>query len=224
MPRVKDVLDDEEWKLKPLSVLMLLAAGTLGTWIAYNALANQQSGPNGQRSLRAETGKTDTTGPVVLKYDPLVEDAQRQLLQIGVYKGGVDGVNGLRTRQAIQQYQQMNGLPATGEITEDLVNNMKFTRKVQAAAEFTGSTGEADNQVAAIAPLEPAPKPAIANTMNIKKVQVVLAGLGYDISVLNGEVSPETRAAILKFEMDNGLDMNGTVDAGLLSALNIQVN
>jgi peptidoglycan hydrolase-like protein with peptidoglycan-binding domain len=129
-------------------------------------------------------------------------------------------VNGLRTRQAIQQYQQMNGLPATGEITEDLVNNMKFTRKVQAAAEFTGSTGEAGTQVASA----PAPSPGIADAMNIKKVQVVLAGLGYDISTLDGEVNPETRAAILKFEMDNGLDMNGAIDPGLLKALKIQFN
>jgi peptidoglycan hydrolase-like protein with peptidoglycan-binding domain len=190
------------------------------TLFAYNALANQQLGSNGQRFLHADAGKADASGPVVLKYDPLVEDAQRELFQLGVYKGGVDGVNGLRTRQAIQQFQQMNGLPATGEITEDLVNNMKFTRKIQAAAQFTGSTGAADNQVADQTPL--APKPV--GTLNVKKVQVVLAGLGYDISTIDGEVSPETRAAILKFEMDNGLDMNGAIDGGLLKALKIQIN
>jgi hypothetical protein len=34
-------------------------------------------------------------------------------------------------------------------------------------------------------------------------------------------VNEETRAAILKYEMDNGLDMNGKVDATLLQALKV---
>ena len=41
---------------------------------------------------------------------------------------------------------------------------------------------------------------------------MALAGLGYDISKLDGQVNDETRAAILKYEMDNGLDMGGMVD------------
>jgi len=53
----------------------------------------------------------------------------------------------------------------------------------------------------------------------VKKVQVALAGLGYKIKKMDGQVSAETRSAILKFQMDNGLDMSGTVDKDLTAAL-----
>ena len=42
------------------------------------------------------------------------------------------------------------------------------------------------------------------------------------MALLDGQVNPETRAAILKYEMDNGLDMTGAVDAALLSALKVR--
>ena len=133
----------------------------------------------------------------------------------------------LRTKQAIIAYQQANGLTANGEASDALVEHIRFTRKVQQAAQFTGSVGEAGEPVAAattpLAQAAPAalPQAAAATDLNIKKVQVALAGLGYDISKLDGTVNPETRSAILKYEMDNGLDMAGAVDDALLQALKV---
>ena len=216
MARVKDIIDEDEWKMKPLSMMLAVSAGILGSMIIYNALFHQpgrlriaQSLPGGATTHIDVPGPNDATTTVMLKYDPLIEDAQRELLGLGLFKGMVDGVNGLRTKQAIQQYQQMNGLPATGEATEDVINHIKFTRKVQAAAQFTGSV----TPIAAAAPEQ-----------RIKKVQVALAGLGYDINKMDGKINEETRAAILKYEMDNGLDMVGTIDDGLLAALKIAAN
>ena len=226
MARVKDVLDDG-WKIKPLSMLLLLCAGTLSTMIVYNALVNQPIGP---RLAVAAASAVSGVAPqpvttVVLKYDPLIQDAQRELLALGVYKGAVDGVNGLRTKQAIETYQQMNGLTATGEVSDDLVTQMRFTHKVQAASEFTGSVApaagvstqqQAPVAVAAQQPVKPAIDP------NIKKVQVALAGLGYDINKLDGLLNDETHSAILKYQMDNGLDMSGGVDGELLQTLKVK--
>ena len=226
MARVKDVLDDG-WKIKPLSMLLLLCAGTLSTMIVYNALAKQ---PIGARLAVAAAPSVPGANPqpvttVVLKYDPLIQDAQRELSALGVYKGAVDGVNGLRTKQAIETYQQMNGLTATGEVSDDLVTHMRFTHKVQAASEFTGSVApaagvstqqQAPVAVAAQQPVKPAIDP------NIKKVQVALAGLGYDINKLDGLLTDETHSAILKFQMDNGLDMSGSVDGELLHTLKVK--
>jgi peptidoglycan hydrolase-like protein with peptidoglycan-binding domain len=232
--RVKDVLDDEEWKIKPLSLLLASCAGILGVMIVTNALghhraqhvavANTAFTGNPQQASAAPPEGTST---IVLKYDPLIEDVQRELLAAGVYKGSVDGVNGLRTKQAIQAYQQANGLPATGEASEDLVNHIRFTRKVQQAAQFTGSVDEAGSSVSSastpVAKAAPAPvTQAAAQDANVKKVQVALAGLGYGISKLDGHENDETRAAILKYEMDNGLDMGGMVDEGLMKALKLK--
>ena len=209
MARVKDVLDDG-WKIRPLSMLLLVCAGTLSSMIVYNAIAKQ---PVGARLAVASGVPTQPINTVVLKYDPLIQDAQRELLALGVYKGSVDGVNGLHTKQAIQDYQQLNGLPLTGEVSDDLINHMRFSHKVQAASEFTGSVAPAGAQV--VQPAKP------AQDLNIKKVQVALAGMGYDINKLDGMLNDETHSAILKYQMDNGLDMGGTVDTGLLEALKI---
>ena len=210
MARVKVVLDDG-WKIRPLSMLLMVCAGTLSSMIVYNALAKQ---PVGARLVSASGVATQPVNTVVLKYDPLIQDAQRELLALGVYKGTVDGVNGQRTKQAIQDYQQLNGLPLTGEVSDDLLNHMRFTNKVQAASQFTGSV------TAAGAPVVQFAKPA--QDLNIKKVQVALAGMGYDINKLDGLLNDETHSAILKYQMDNGLDMGGTVDAGLMQALKVK--
>jgi peptidoglycan hydrolase-like protein with peptidoglycan-binding domain len=109
---------------------------------------------------------------------------------------------------------------------------MKFTHKVQAAAQFTGSVApvSADPALAttpqATVVYEKAAAEAAAATqakvLAVKKVQIALAGLGYTIKKMDGQVSAETRSAILKYQMDNGLDMSGTVDKGLTAALKVE--
>jgi peptidoglycan hydrolase-like protein with peptidoglycan-binding domain len=231
--RVKDVIDENEWKMKPLSMLLTVSAGILGTMIIYNSVFHQparlrlvQGLPGGATTHLDVPAPTDGATTVMLKYDPLIEDAQRELLAMGLFKGMVDGVNGQRTKQAIAQYQQMNGLPATGEATQDVINHIKFTRKVQAAAQFTGSTQPVAEGTQPKAPTAVVPAPVVSavQIQQIKKVQVALAGLGYGINQTDGKISEETRAAILKYEMDNGLDMVGAIDDSLLAALKISAN
>lgn len=226
--RVKDIIEDE-WKLKPLTILLQAVAVVFSLMIIYNALAKQPAAGRGAPAEQANGASAGAGTTVVLKYNPLIEQAQRTMTDLGVYKGPIDGVNGLRTQQAVQLYQQMNGIPASGQITDDLVNQMRFNKQVQDAAKFTGSTQTAAEptgpaypvmvpaqKVAAIAPPAAEPK--------IKKVQIALAGLGYAISKLDGSVNEETRSAILKYEMDNGLDMGGGIDPALLKALKIQAD
>jgi peptidoglycan hydrolase-like protein with peptidoglycan-binding domain len=227
--RVKDVLDDDERKMKPLSFVLLLGATVLSGMIIFNAFAHQSgkvkiaTGLPINATTHMDVAVTaDPANTVVLKYDPLVEETQRELSAIGIYQGMVDGVVGQRTKQAIQRYQELNGLQATGETSQNLVNQIKFARKVEAAAKFTGSVAPpVQNMVAAPAPLVAVAK---SNGLKIKKVQVALAGLGYDINMLDGKLNDETHAAILKFEMDNGLAMDGVIDTKLMTALDVAAN
>jgi peptidoglycan hydrolase-like protein with peptidoglycan-binding domain len=213
---MRDVLDDDERKVKPVSLLMITTAAVLGSMIIYNAVWSSGTARRAQLVAEVPVGATthmEVTVPtvdtptVVIKYDPLVEDVQRELLAIGQYKGMVDGVNGIRTKQAIQQYQQTNGLPVTGEVTAELVNHILYTKKLKAAAEFTGS-------------IDPAPAKIVQDdSKNLIKVQSALATLGYDLGEPSGKLDEPTHAAILQFEMENGLTMDGAVNGELLSAL-----
>jgi peptidoglycan hydrolase-like protein with peptidoglycan-binding domain len=230
--RVKDVILDDGFKVKPVSALLSLVAVTFGCMIGWNALFHQKHPQLAGGASATSAAMNPGTEVVVLKYDPLIQDAQREMLALGVYKGQVDGVFGQRTKQAIEAYQQLNGLAQTGLATPELITHMKFTHKVQAAAQYTGSVAPAAvDPVLATTPqatvvyekaAAEANAAAKAKELTVKKVQVALAGLGYKIKKLDGRINAETRAAILKYEMDNGMDMTGTVDKALAQALKVE--
>ncbi len=222
---MRDVIDDDERTLKPTSMLMITSAIILGAMIVYNALAtNNAKLPSLHATTRMQvTVPGQATNTVVFKYDADVEDLQRELLATGHYIGMVDGVMGQRTQIAIRSYQHDNNLEETGKPSVELINHIRYTRKIKAAAEFTGSVDPApaaqtdaplfvptNNQAVAVKPTK---------QQQVLRVQMTLANLGYDPGEPTGTLDEETRAAILKFQMDNGLAMEGEVDAGLLAAL-----
>ena len=223
---MRDVIDDDERKIRPTSLLMLTSATILGAMIIYNALASNGSRLMSQHATtRMQVSAPEqSTNTVVFKYDADVENVQRELLATGHYKGLVDGVMGQRTQLAITSYQHDNALQETGQVSADLINHIRYTRKIKAAAEFTGSV---EPMLAAEPEAAPVFKPAIAQAVAIKpskqqqvlRAQMTLANLGYDLGEPTGTLDEETHAAILKFQMDNGLAMDGKVDSSLLTAL-----
>ena len=242
---MRDILDDDERKVKPLGLLMLTTSTILGAMIIYNTMfAQPKTGGTGTTVAMMTNATThvdvaplaEVSNTVVFKYDSAVEDVQRELLATGHFKGLVDGVNGQKTKIAIQLYQQEAGLPVTGEITPELINHIHYTRKVQAASQYTGSTDPAPAVVPpAVSPSVAAPVAAIDNaevsapvvpvsknqSQNTKviSVQKALVAMGYAIDVADGQLNAQTRAAILQYEMDNGLAMDGVIDQQFLKAL-----
>ena len=245
---MRDILDDDERRVKPLGMLMLTTATVLSGMIIYNVTLGQTQNGLGRTNVAmaaAASTHVDVPAPpeisntVVFKYDATVEEVQRELLATGHFKGLVDGVNGQKTKIAIEQFQQEIGLPATGEITPDLVSRIQYTRKVKAASEYTGSVDPAPAAIqpaqslpvavtpvaevperaeAAIAPAAAKPKkPAQSN--NILSVQKTLAAKGYSVGGITGKMNAETRAAILQYELENGLAMDGIINSTLLAAL-----
>jgi peptidoglycan hydrolase-like protein with peptidoglycan-binding domain len=201
-------------RLQPLSALALAATFIMSAAILYNIFVGQTgrshfaaSDINGQGAstridVVAPLARQDT---VVLKYDAAVEEVQRSLLKTGDYQGLVDGVQGKRTRLAIESYQQKAGLKVDGEVTPELIDHIHYTQQVAAAAEFTGSVGTAE---------EPAPASA-----DLLLVQTGLAELGYAPGEITGSMTSATKTAILQFEKDRDLNENGEVTAELLAEI-----
>ncbi|MBC8037491.1 MAG: peptidoglycan-binding protein, partial [Rhizobiales bacterium] len=148
---MRDVLDDEGPGIRPASVLAVAAMAIIGLAILYNSLfAQDRAGrPLGFATTRLDVDAGAATGKIIeLKYDPAVEEVQRQLLASGYYKGSVDGVVGKKTRQAIEAYQQAMGLERTGEPSNRLAEHIRYTRQIAEASLFTG-TVEPDPDAAA---------------------------------------------------------------------------
>jgi peptidoglycan hydrolase-like protein with peptidoglycan-binding domain len=201
-------------KLKPLSVLALASTVILSFTILYNVFLGQSGRPHFVASRNSATGastRVDVVAPlanqdtIILKYDAQVEEVQRNLLKTGDYQGMVDGVQGKRTRTAIESYQRNAGLAVDGEITPELIDHIHYTQQIAAAADFTGSIAPVNIDPGAVA--------------DLRQVQTGLAELGYAPGEITGEISDATRAAILQFEKDRGLEQDGEVSAELLAEI-----
>jgi peptidoglycan hydrolase-like protein with peptidoglycan-binding domain len=202
-------------QLRPLSAVAFVATCILSAAILYNVFIGQagrshfassddmEPGASTRVDVVAPNGKQNT---VVLKYDAQVEEVQRILLKTGDYQGMVDGVQGNRTRLAVESYQRKAGLPVDGRITPELIDHIHYSQQVAAAAEFTGSV----DAVKAETP---------GSEADIRLVQTGLAELGYAPGEITGGMTRATKAAILQFEKDRGLQQNGEVTASLLAEI-----
>ncbi len=141
---------------------------------------------------------------IQLKFDPVVEAVQRELMSAGYYKGPVDGVNGRKTRQAIAAYQQAMGLEPDGKPTGDLAEHIRFTREVSEASLFTGTVAAA---------------PDAEQRATIRRVQTGLAELAYSPGEINGELTRATRDAIIAFQRDHKMPETGEVSEDLIAEL-----
>jgi hypothetical protein len=55
---------------------------------------------------------------------PTTADVQRELARLGYYHGSIDGLYGPMSRAAICQYQESNGMRATGAIDDRLLRTL----------------------------------------------------------------------------------------------------
>jgi peptidoglycan hydrolase-like protein with peptidoglycan-binding domain len=211
---MKDVLDDEERKFSPVSLLALVATAVLSLAISYNALFAQGGShamsASGDEPAAGATTRIDvsasTAAPntIQLKYDPVVEDVQRELLAAGFYKGSVDGVVGRRTRDAIAAYQKANGIDVNGQPSQALIDHIRYTRQVAEATLFTGSV-EAD--------------PDAEQRARVRRVQTSLSELAYYQGDISGEMNTPTHQAISAFEHDHGMADTGDISDQLVQEL-----
>jgi peptidoglycan hydrolase-like protein with peptidoglycan-binding domain len=134
------------------------------------------------------------------KPDPEVMEIQEGLRELGFYSGPVDGIEGPHTRSAIESYQKTVGLPISGEIDEELLDQLGT--KSTAAITPQPAPRQADGK-----PGEPAarmgPDPFIA------KIQAGLKAFGNDGIEVDGVMGARTKSAIEEFQSLFGLPVTG---------------
>ncbi len=220
---MSDYEEDDAPRLGVSTVVVALTVVVLAGAIVYNTLI--QSGQlvseaNGVAMSDSDpfTGSTRVTvdaanekprgSTVTLRYDAMVETVQRELAVSGLYSGKVDGVSGQRTKIAIIAYQRANGLDETGLATPELVEHIRYTRRINEAVNMPDATRDGPRH---LAPLKAAD--------TVTRVQVGLAELGYKPGAINGQLGQETRNAILKFERDRGIAPTGDISPTLIVEL-----
>jgi len=121
-----------------------------------------------------------------------VEEVQALLKIYGYNVGKVDGVLGLRTRNAIEKFQRDNALEPTrfvDQATWERLNLFKENKLV------------------------------VDRNLNIRFIQSLLRDAGFDPGKIDGKAGPKTKKAIKEFQQAYGLKADGKIGYKTLDQL-----
>jgi peptidoglycan hydrolase-like protein with peptidoglycan-binding domain len=140
----------------------------------------------------------------------LVKAVQRELATRGYDVGPADGKLNDKTRAAISAYEGKEGLPVTGEASDDLLRHILLGDSVKPG---TATTGSVDNAS------PPAKSKTDSSDASVKAVQQVLADLGYAPGPVDGAMGSSTVHAITAFQHDRKIRETGRITPDLLREL-----
>lgn len=138
---------------------------------------------------------------------------QQALVAAGYDTRGVDGTFGSGSRRAIRDWQAARGMAATGYLNAEQLRTLRSVGAGTAPSATTGTTAgatEADEARLALGEIARA------------EVQARLSALGYDPKGVDGKFGAGVRAAISRWQGDNGLAATGYLNAEQLARLRAQ--
>lgn len=137
-------------------------------------------------------------------YDRSVEQVQRVLAGLDIYAGAIDGLIGPQTRSAIEAYRARAGLAGGAEIDDALLKHLGLAGEGELRMAAAPSDVQVDAAMPAAVPSEPDPR--------IMRIQAGLKAFGNDAIEIDGNIGPETRAALTEFQSLFGLPVTGKPD------------
>ncbi len=152
-----------------------------------------------QEEEEAIVGSTDIA-------NPLINELQVVLTDLGYDTGNTDGRMCPKTRSALKEFQESMGLKSTGyvdkrtwmRIEDTMRENEKRRRKEEYPIEVR-SAYESRNEI-----------PDVSN-VTTKEIQAALKKAGFDPGSIDGKLGPRTTQAIKEFQRIKGLKVDGKV-------------
>lgn len=189
------------------TTLLVVLAGLLAAGAAFGEQQRDEA------QLQISAGQ--------LSSDQILE-LQRSLQQQGVDPGPVDGKMGPLTTQAIQIFQQQEGLAATGDIDERTLDALDI--EVQEFLGMSPAFGE-DRMQQRQQQKQAQLRISIdqLNSAQVRELQQSLQQQGVDPGPVDGQMGPLTRQAIQIFQQQEGLAATGELNERTLEALDIEV-
>ena len=173
--------------------------------------------------------------------DPTVMGVQATLRDLRLYEGEVDGLMGSRTRAAIAAYQAILRMPQTGEVSEELLANLREVpaRRVN-DAEVASNDDTQSGRIEAgdgdiVASIRPSPRPDAGSIDKQPQVpndvladdgdpmvMQIQAGLRQYLQIeldADGKMGSRTRKAIEDFQNIVRLPVTGKIDDDVLDRM-----
>jgi peptidoglycan hydrolase-like protein with peptidoglycan-binding domain len=163
----------------------------------------------------------------------VISGIQQELTRLGLYSGPIDGIAGARTKTAIATYQAGAGVAADGAPSAALLALMKAPPAPRPTASLPVPSKPATSPLTTaaapvVAPAKPVPVPPAAipattadaaTADTYRKVQTALNQIGYGPIPVDGKAGKTTADAIRRFELDNGLAMDGVANDAVVKRL-----
>lgn len=159
-----------------------------------------------------------------LNYDQAaVRETQRTLNSLGYDAGLIDGVYGRRTASALRQFQRDHGLPASGDVTPEVLSALRTASRQAPMTASTQQNNAGHNAQGSMASTGSGTAESVISLNShdsaVRKTQRILNELGYDAGPIDGQYGSRTAAAIRTFQRDRGLPVTGDVTPEVLTAL-----
>lgn len=129
---------------------------------------------------------------VPFESNPTVEEIQKLLKIYGYDPGKIDGMMGLRTRDAIVKFQKDNQLPETRKVDQETWGKLSYFKDIQLV---------------------------VNNELNVRVVQMALSNAGFNPGPIDGAMGEKTQQAIKEFQKANQLKVDGKIGYKTLSIL-----
>lgn len=124
--------------------------------------------------------------------NPTVVEIQTLLDLYGYDPGSIDGVMGMRTRDAVERFQRENGLKESRFVDEETWEKLVIFE---------------NNQL------------IIDGQLNIKLIQSLLEKAGFDPGKIDGKLGPKMKKAVTAFQKSRGLKPDGKIGYKTLTKL-----
>ncbi|NQT75209.1 MAG: peptidoglycan-binding protein [Candidatus Omnitrophica bacterium] len=137
--------------------------------------------------------------------NPIVNEVQVVLADLGYDTGNTDGRMGQKTREAIKTFQESIGLKNTGYID---MNTWRRIEDIMRANEKRDLDDSYKIEVRSAYSEEQEKKEASVTT---KEIQIALKNAGFDPGTADGKLGPRTQQAVKEFQRAKGLKVDGKV-------------
>lgn len=206
-----------------------------------SAIANGTAG-----AARKDNNPVPQPLPAAAVADPTVMGVQATLRDLRLYDGAVDGLMGTKTRQAIAAYQGILRIPQTGDISDQLLANLRAVpiRRVRDADVASAAEGQSESAAETVtagtdggivASIRPSPRPTIEEIAAQPAVNAdvlaengdpmvmqIQAGLRQFLNIeldADGRMGSKTRKAIEDFQNIVRLPVTGQLDDDFLEKM-----
>lgn len=143
----------------------------------------------------------------------MISDMQVRLQAAGYLKGGIDGVYGADTTNAVKAFQKAKGIPVSGAIDEMTYSALRNVDSSSPSYESSG--GEEGSSASRGASLY-----IIGDSgSEVSSIQRKLKKMGYLDGSVDGIYGGDTASAVKAFQDDEGLSTTGMVDGDTLARI-----